>query len=411
MEVRTRVGITGFFFAVAVVATSGVILAEDPQQDHGRIHCFLIGGVHPEVNPFTGFFMEDPLFGYGVEPIPPDISNEEKRRLDRIYYPRTRKDLVESFDMVIFRDARIDHFTTKQLHDLDYAFREAGMASLSTFGPAWETVWEPTILYDLAPISDYTSQWYRGIFWVRFRKERVPVFTPFIELGMEKVVGNAYHMMTPRQGAVVWGDMQPRNTPWLASWRPGGGNAGMQWAVADCFNALWWGVSGYMHSEGTTGVAGTNPYAIDFATNLILYSLDRPLINDIHARREARHLISLFNAEKLLIFSMMEWAESFGATTLPLSIRLAELDLEVEDAVNHYLDEDYQATIQLMQSVSDRVTEITGDAVRLKNEALYWVFVTEWLVVTSTSLATGFLVWSLMIRKRMYREIKSTRLR
>jgi len=40
---------------------------------------------------------------------------------------------------------------------------------------------------------------------------------------------------------------------------------------------------------------------------------------------------------------------------------------------------------------------------------MYWIFVTEWLVVSATGLICGFAVWTLMIKRRLYREVKVTR--
>ncbi len=357
-----------------------------------------------------GYAMQDPLLTYGVEPIPPDLSDGEKRKLDRIYYPRTREILIQTYRLIVFNDARLQHFTTKQLHDLDYAFREAGMSSISTFGPAWEQVWEVTTLYDTSPALDYTDQWFHGTFWVRFRRDKDPVFTPFIQLGMEKMLGDAYHLMTEKPGATVWADMMPMQKPWMISWRPGGSKAGLQWVCTDGFNAQWWGVTGYAYTPGTYGVEGSNPYAIDMAINLILYSLDRPLISDIQQRREARHLLSAFRAEKVLILHIMEWADTFGANTGPISDRLSEIEAQAEQATDHFLKQDYPTAISIMQDASSKITATTRDAMRLKDEAMFWVYVSEWLAVTSVAVLAGLALWSLMIRRRIYRAVQTTRL-
>ena len=396
-------------FIITVLAFSTPTVAAAVEGE--RVSVFLIGATHPANNPFTGYFMRDPLFTYAVEPIPPDLEDGEKQKLDRIYYPRTRQVLVENFDMIIFNDARIQHFTPRQYHDLDYAFREAGMASLATFGPAWEQIWEGSTLYDTSPALDYTDEWYHGLFRIQIRRDRKPVFTPFIDLGTEKILGDAFHLMVEKPGATIWADMLPRNVPWMISWRPGGSKAGLQWVCTDGFNAQWWGVAGSMHREGTFGVEGSNPYAIDLATNLILYSVGRSLISDIHLRREARYLLSAFQAQKLLILSMLEWAEKFGANILHLSDRLTEVEAEAQEAVDFYLEQDYPSTISFMESMSLTVCEISDESLRLKDEALFWVYVSEWLVVTSVALVAGVVVWSLMVRRRMYRAVRSTRLR
>lgn len=345
-------------------------------------------------NPFRTLFIQDPIFDYSLFPLPPDLSDSDKRKLDRVYYPRTREILLSTYDLIVFHDARIQHFTSRQIHDLDYAFREAGMTAMSGLCLAWDTAWLPTILYDLVPISQNQAFQYAG-YTVRFDRSKDPVFLPFLEHGVEKVVGSQLTEMTVRQGAVVWGYMEPQNLPWLVSWRPGGKKAGMQWVVAHIFDS-WWDQF-------------NNPYALDVATNMIFYSMEMPLITDVSARREARRLFATFRAQKSLILSMMEWSDNLGASILPLSQRLTAVEIQMEQAVDSYVVQDYATTISLLDSVSKEVNDIGEEAVRLKNEAMFWIYVSEWLVVTSTAIIVGFVVWTLMIRRRMYRAIQATR--
>ncbi len=369
--------------------------------DVSRIKCFLIGNVGARLCPFTGYFREDPLFVYSVEPIPADLPDKDKLKIDRQYFPRHREALIE-YDFIVFSDARVQHFVPRQLQDLDYAFREGGVASFFSFGPSWLHAFGPGILYDIVPIREYDFYFHKP--WrVSFRREREPVFTPFVELGMEKVLGEAFGQGTPKQGTTIWADMVPNGWPWLVSWRLGGTDAGVAWYNADEFNTVWWGLSAVAREA--------NPYAIDLVTNLILYSRDMPLISDIFARREARRLISTFRGEKLLVLSMMEWAEMFGANVLPLSDQLAGLEEEVERATAMYLEQSYPDAISAMDEVSPKVIELTKRAMEIKDQALFWVYLSEWLAITSVSMVAGTAIWNLMIRRRAYREVRSTRLR
>lgn len=367
-----------------------------------RISCFVVGEVHPAANAFTALFMQDPLFVYRAYPIPVDLPDGEKQKLDRVYFPRTRARLENEFEAIVFRDARIQHFTSRQFSDLDHAFREAGMASVTAHGPSWEHAWSISILCDLSPVDNFQIRFYRP--WrVSFRTERDPVFTPFVELGMERVVGDAYGTMEAKEGATIWADMVPQGVPWLVSWRSAGKKGGMQWVIADKFDASWWGL--------TYGARDSNPYSLDLATNLLLYSVGRPLIVDIHARREARQVLASFQAQKLLLLSLLEWAERFGANTMALGNRLNQLDSESTTAVGSYLEQDYAGTIGFMDSVASAIEEVSLEAVRLKDGAMFWVYLTEWLAVTGVSLMGGFVVWSLMVRRRAFKEVGETRLR
>jgi hypothetical protein len=388
------------FLLVSVLLA--LVLSPVPGQgEPSRIPVFVIGHAQFVVccNPFRALFMEDPLFEFSLYPLPPDLDDRDKQKLDRVYYPRTGQALTDSYDAIVFHDARIQHFTTRQIHELDHAFRESGMAGLAAYSLSWDSAWLPTVLFDVSPIADYGEHHHYVSYSIRFRRDRDPVALPFIELGMEKVVGNQYDEMKAKQGATIWAEMEPVKLPWMVSWRPGGGNAGMQWAWPNNFG-LWWGI----------GAPGYNPYAIDMATNVLLYSLDRPLISDIHARREARRFLSTFQAQKLLILSMMEWADNFGANIFPLHDELTALERDAENATIYYLNQDYTETVAFMDSLSPRIARITEDALRLKDQALFWVYLSEWSGVTGTCIIAGMVLWSLMVRRRMYRDVEATRL-
>jgi hypothetical protein len=372
------------------------------QGDERRISAFVMGQVvHAPYVPFTVLFMQDPLFTYALYPLSTQLNEEEKSRLDKVYYPRTGKMLTEAYDVIIYRDARFDHFTPRQYHDLDYAFREEGLVSVTVHSLSWGIV-QSSIIYDTTPISEYEYRM-QGSWRVRLSRERDPIFIPFVDLGIEKVTGAEYGIMTPKPGATVWGELVPQGYPWLVSWKPGGGNAGMQWVFGDKFDSNWWGtVPAYRSS---------NLYGIDLATNLLLYSLDRPIIADILARKEARNVLQIFRSRELLVLSMLDWAERFGANGDPISRGLEDLEEEAEKAVDRYLDQEYVAAITFMNDLDPRIAEMSEQARRLKDQALFWVYIIEWMSVTGVSMAAGVTLWSLMVRRRMYRPVGQTRMR
>jgi hypothetical protein len=396
-QTRSLICLWVTLISLPFVSPSGVAAGGE---DGPRIPCFVMGQVvSAPHNPFTSLFLQDPLFTYGLFPLPTNIGVTDKRKLDRVYYPRTEKVLTSTYDVIVFYDARVDYWTPRQFQDIDHAFREAGMVSVTVHSVSW-SVWEPTILYDLSPISDYDSRYHMP--WrMRFRREREPVFLPFAELGLEEAAGSAYAILSVKEGATIWADMLPHNTPWLVCWKPGGGNAGMQWVFGDKFDRGWWGV--------VPEHLDANRYSLDFATNLLLHSLDKPLIVDVLARREARRMLSVFRSRKLLVLSMLDWAERFGANTLPLSQGLVELEEEAEGAVRLYLGQDYAGAISFIEELDSRVSSLSVEAGRIKDQALFWVFFSEWLAVTGVSLVTAFVLWSLMVKRRMFKPVEGTR--
>jgi hypothetical protein len=372
--------------------------------DVSQISGFLVGAMSPTITPFGALFVEDPQFTYSGYPVRyPLASVDDRRRTLRRYYPRTRDELIDNFDVMVFCEARIEHMTPRQFHDLDFAFREGAMVGAASPGLDWNAAFLSTILYHIMPVWQYDQYTENFPYRVVFRGERDPVFSPFVELGVERIVGNNFHVMSARAGATIWADIQPKGLPWLVSMRPGGGNAGTMWIFTGRFDPPWWGL---MHRY-----SGRNPYAIDIAANIVFYSMDMPKITDIFARRQARAMLSSFKTSKLLVIHMMEWADNFGANILPLSERLTAVEEEAQEAMEFYVEQEYDATISFMDSMADGIIDITDEAVRLKNQALFWVYISEWLVVSGVSLSTGTALWHLMVRRRIYRAVGSTRLR
>ncbi len=386
---------------LAVIVVLGLI-ASMPSASAGDetswISAFVMGG-RIWTNPFRILFMRDPIFRYAIFPTTPFLTQSDKEKLDRVYYPRTRDLLIRSYDLMVFHDLYGWQFTGRQVFDLDYAFRQAGMTAICGLAESWDHVWQPTILADLLPVSEHRSvqAFVNRPYWVKFRTERDRVFLPFVDLGIEKAFGNNYCLMTARQGTTIWGDIKPAEIPWMVSWRPGGSNAGMQWIVSHTFDP-WWAEE-------------NNPYALDVATNMVFYSLGRPLISDIRARREARRLFANVQTQKSLMLSMVEWADNFGANVDYISDRLKDLEGETAAARQHYLEQDYLSAISFLDSLSGAVSEIAADAARFKDQALFWVYAFEWLVVTATALLAGVSVWALMVRRGMYRVSDTTRLK
>ena len=83
----------------------------------------------------------------------------------------------------------------------------------------------------------------------------------------------------------------------------------------------------------------------------------------------------------------------------------------MEVAHRHYFAQDYALVTSFLDSLSTTVVEITGSAVSVKDEALFWVYISEWLVTSSVAIISGATVWTLMIRRRAYRAVGVSRLR
>ena len=90
---------------------------------------------------------------------------------------------------------------------------------------------------------------------------------------------------------------------------------------------------------------------------------------------------------------------------------IAKVDAEYAKAQQLYREQRWDEGLQLLKQVHSSLSSLEQKAIVLKQRALFWIYLTEWLAVTAVLLLSGFVLWTLMIRRRLYGEVRSTRLR
>jgi len=162
--------------------------------------------------------------------------------------------------------------------------------------------------------------------------------------------------------------------------------------------------------EVYTMAFGPWAYYLDFGANLMIYLDGRPVPQDIdlvHSLRTAMHAVAV---RKSLLMSLLEFCDSFGADTGRITVRTDELDRIAAQAKPLYLQLQFQDTLDAYRRVEEGLATIERDAIRLKDRTLVWIYIIEWVAVTATAMICAFILWSIMIRQRLYREVESTRL-
>lgn len=144
--------------------------------------------------------------------------------------------------------------------------------------------------------------------------------------------------------------------------------------------------------------------------NLILWSTQRKLIEDIEAFHRVKSTFSEFWNRMELLVSLMEFVERFGANTQRIHEEMGDLEEMYREATGLYLDQDFQGCEDTMRSTLERFSETEAEAKKVKDGALIWVYVIEWMVTTSTIFLSSFALWTLMVRRRLYRVPRTTRL-
>ena len=150
-------------------------------------------------------------------------------------------------------------------------------------------------------------------------------------------------------------------------------------------------------------------YYPDYLVNMVYLVAGIPIPQDVQLVHLVRQELASYSSQRSVTMSMLEFAEKFGANIAKLEGRLAEINGEKAEADDLYLNQDYEGVLSKMAQIKQELMEINEQAVKLKDQALFWVYVIEWFAVTATMLIAGFVLWSLMIRRRVYREVKATR--
>ena len=107
--------------------------------------------------------------------------------------------------------------------------------------------------------------------------------------------------------------------------------------------------------------------------------------------------------------SLLEFIEKFGISTVDLYLEMESIQEIKEQAEVLFRQDDYDGAAEVFEDVNAAWGELNVRAIKVKENALVWVYLIEWLVVTSAAIIAGSLVWALMIKRRYYREISTTR--
>jgi hypothetical protein len=268
--------------------------------------------------------------------------------------------------------------------------------------------WVGSVLAEVLPVElNPKMKQIGGAFRIEVVKREPRVLAMFIPLGIEEIPGGlAFTYLFSKEGTTVWADILspriPQGMPddWLVSQRYGE-DGGLVWAVADDVDAPWW---------SSVIAPSQNEYAGDVFINILLHSVGAPLPQDISQLHRLRKLYFDYNVERSLLIGLLDFIDGLGANTGVVYLHMEEVDGIRAESFDRYRDYSFADATELMESAMDGFAALKNEAMDLKGRALLWIYLTQWVVVTGTSLVCGFLVWTLMVRRRLYREVGTTRL-
>jgi len=345
-----------------------------------------------------------------------DMTSDMVRRYMRLYFPRTYQDLTTKYEFMLLEQIDCFYFTPTQFEWMRRSIEEAGLGGLQdrsvmSMHLHLSSSWAQSVLSDAFPNDAdavISTNYHRnGNMQVVLNED--PTLPDVVKAYKHVLVfdvgwwGN--NLMIPKDGSetYTWSKTdvfpefsypKPGFFPHILGWRYG---KGYTWSVQDILGASFWN-------------EGVNPYGTDVMIAMMMYSTGRRLPDDVVMVHELRSAFSRYAEMKAFIFSLMEFVDKFGANMAPLESKVFGMDERWRDARSQYIAQDYAGSWEAMNGLLADISSLRDEALRLKDKALLWIYAIEWLCVSGTFLVAGFGVWTLMVKRRLYREIGSTKL-
>jgi len=413
------VGLAGHAFLVLLLVSLVTSANAGPDVDPLEVLCTGHAGSMPFMN---SILKKEPMTDAVI--IPTRVTSSMLKitadaiyRYMRLYFPRTYGELIEKYEFLILRGMDSTFFTLQQLEWMRRSIEEDGMgalndrsvmSSLTSYSIPWaETSTSEAFPNDAdAVVSvDYSKSGYIEIL-VNGDRTLPPILMPYIDLFDFPGHYSGNTLMIPREGTQVYSWVRspvysefaypvPGQFPHTLGWRYG---RGYTWSLMDYSASGFW-------SEGQ------NPYGLDAYWGMLMYSTGRDLPGDVVMVHQLRIRFHEYVELKGFIFSMIDFIDRFGANTNALEEEILLMDVDFVESRALYLSQDYAESWGMIERLISEISLLRGRALEIKDRALLWIYVIEWFAVSGTFLAAGFMLWTLMIRRRLYRMVTTTRLR
>jgi len=205
--------------------------------------------------------------------------------------------------------------------------------------------------------------------------------------------------VVPKAGCVVVAEayISDFTNPWIGYWRYGKGKVT--------------GETQIFGSRGTTNRMMLWDWYQDFLIYLTYFAADKEIPADLYRAHRIREEINTHIAKASMLISLLEFVERFGANTAGLYRGLDGIEEVEKRAERLYVEDDYDGAAGVFEEVHAMWIEVNMQAARLKKQSLFWVYVIEWTLTSGVLTVSGFVVWTLMVRRRLYRETQTTRMR
>jgi len=352
-------------------------------------------------SPYPTLESEPLILPYPVKASTVVYSIDIARRSVRQYMPRTYASL-SSYQVLILSDANADVFTPNQLQWYSDAVKQGGSGLVmiggneAFGGRGGHRSWGTTPVEEVLPVNSLYERWTEGRVVIvdpdHPLVSSIPI-RPNLEW-MRYYDGNEVELKIGASELAQMVRVAKPPAPFWATWRSG---KGITFAMAGDWTPA--GGVVFMRWE----------YYGDFAVNLMLYLSDNELPKDLETVHKARGKFLEYRWAKSYLFTVMDFGEKFGANMNPIAKMIDEAESRYGDATRAYLDQDLAKSLEALDGSLDSLSRATRKAIHLKDQAMMWIYTVEWTTLSGTFAASGFVLWTLMVRRRLYREIETTR--
>jgi hypothetical protein len=342
-----------------------------------------------------------------------NLPDEYLHRLSRIYFPRNKGSLLE-YDVLFLNAPRLDFFTPQQQAMMvDFAATEAKVPIACPVSRMDEVQvpWLNSPISGVFPadMERFRFSWAEGIpdrFWglirLRLVSDLPPVFSLFESTGIfDFRIYSGCRPCYAKDGSTIWlhmldGPREMPEAPAFISWPYGDSDT---WAFGI-------GLEDKHHTEAGAW------WELVFL-NIWLYSSTGETLSIEEAvdKRSVKTMFFTFRDSASMFQDVVDFVSKVGANTVQAESILSDAARVKAEAEIDCLERRYDLAEEKMDQALQLIGQAMDEAQLAKKLALVWIYVTEWLVTTSVALISGSVLWWIMVRRSLYREVTTTQLR
>ncbi len=362
---------------------------------------YYLGDCLPSTSPI-GYIGDDPAID--IMAVPATVHDgyftySEAQRALRLYLPRTYEELAGGA-LILLSDVRADTLPAKWLNWFSQSVEQDGLGLmmiggwLSFGGYSDSPSWDITSIGPILPVHLLDRQ-VKDVVW---RPVVVSLEDPLMTaLPWESCPHfGGYNVVMLKEGArllaktgdsagnpfiVIMAAGAGRSFAFCTDWTPGWGAAFMEW-----------------------------DFYADFTVYSVYCACGKEVPQDLSLMHMIRAEMIAYTSEKDALISFIAFVEKVGANVVKLEDAIKAAEMLRSEADEHYVLQEYEDCGLALKDAREILAVIEAETVEVKNRAFLWIWAIEWMAVTSTLMVAGSVLWTLMIRRKLYRDVGTTRM-